>query len=509
MTRLSSRLLLRLWGTTAALIIILFAADCWVLRDDLRREACRGTEELARVYATILASQSSQAGLSPGRLLDTAPATLLARSKLGRDGYALLVDAEGRIRSRHGSTEGRRLDTLDRDLLRQITAKPAGHFEGREPFGGALAWIAHATVGDTGLRVVAFHPQKDLSRRIYSVNRVELWIALGGLAALLLLTALNAGAIARPVVRLSEAAARVATGDLHSEPPAIPGRDELAALADSFAKMVQGLRTQMVELERVTAERERFQSELRIARDIQRSILPRTFPPFPGEARFDVYAETLPAHEMGGDFYDFFLLSDQRLGLVIADVSDKGVPAALFMAVSRTLLRSVTLRGGAPGVCLSQVNSLLSADNDSSMFVTLFYGILDPATGELEYANAGHNPPLVLGSGAAPRRLDGKPGCPLGACDQMSYPLHHARIAPGELLFLYTDGITEAVDPRDQLFSEERLVSLLARSPRRSPREVITEVVAAVRAHAGERAQFDDITALALAYHGAESSRPC
>ncbi len=204
---------------------------------------------------------------------------------------------------------------------------------------------------------------------------------------------------------------------------------------------------------------------------IQRSILPSNFPPFPDRKDFELHAAMVPAREVGGDLFDFFLLDDDHLGFVIGDVSGKGVPAALFMSVARTLLRATAQHRTSPGECLTYVNDSLAEQNVAAMFVTLFYGVLNTRTGDLEFANGGHNPPYVFSSDGKLRALRGKSGPLLGMLEGCQYKTLHDRIAPGEGLLLYTDGVTEAVEKGTEFFGEQRLEQVLsehAASRRRS-----------------------------------------
>ncbi len=296
--------------------------------------------------------------------------------------------------------------------------------------------------------------------------------------------------------------------------------DEVAHISTAFDRMKAVIESQQQELrdanqtleQRVTErteqlrvtmeEKERIGSELRIASDIQKSILPRTFPPFPDRADFDLYAETIPAKEMGGDFYDFFLIDRDRLGLVIADVSGKGVPAAIFMAVSRTMLKATAMLGVDPAECLRRVNNLLCPDNESAMFVTVFYGILNTGTGELEYGNAGHNPPYLLSAQESVALLENPGGMALGVIQDSPYRAKRLRLRPGEGLFLYTDGVTEAMDAQGVLFTDARLKHLLGRILAGSPSAMVRDTVDAVRQHAAGEAQADDITLLVVRYLG-------
>lgn len=291
----------------------------------------------------------------------------------------------------------------------------------------------------------------------------------------------------------------------------------LEALSGSVAVAIENagiyaqLKQQVAALEQAVHEHNELvaiRRELDIASTIQQSILPRTFPPFPERRDFDIFAAMLPAREVGGDFYDFFLVDDRRLGVVIGDVSGKGVPAAIFMAISRTLLKSTALQGLSPGECLQHVNHLLCLDNSAEMFVTLFYGLLDTATGELAYSNGGHNPPLILRDDGRVEWLAGTGGMALGILADVRYAAKQTMLQPSDAIFLYTDGITEAMDVSGTLFSDRRLSGVLEQRNGASPDALIRAVVDEVRAHAGDVAQSDDITALCVK-RSAEPSAPC
>ncbi len=251
-----------------------------------------------------------------------------------------------------------------------------------------------------------------------------------------------------------------------------------------------------------------LQQELNVARTIQQSMVPRVFPPFPDRPELDVYATMLPARNVGGDYYDYFLVDHNRLGVVIGDVSGKGVPAALFMAICRTLLRSVALRGAAPGDCLREINDTLSNDNAQTMFITLFYGLLDLTTGRLEYSNGGHNPPYVLSPSGAVRAVPSTEDTMLGVMDALEYNTREIALLPGDLLFLYTDGITEAMDPQSRMFTDRRLETLLTASAGATAEATIRAAVGAVREFAAGAPQSDDVTAVALRYRAARDSEP-
>ena len=244
-----------------------------------------------------------------------------------------------------------------------------------------------------------------------------------------------------------------------------------------------------------------IQQDLNVAREIQQAILPKVFPPFPMQHHFDVYASMVSAKEVGGDFFDFFQIDAHRLGFVIGDVSGKGVPAAIFMAVSRTLIRATALKGVSAGECMYYVNNLLCNESVRSMFVTVFYGILNTSTGEVEYVNAGHNPPYLLSSSGI-RKVEMTNGLALGILEEVSFQSKILVMNPGEKLFLYTDGITEAFNNELVAYGEAKLESFLNQCSGLPIETIIKDSLEDVNAFVGGALQSDDITMLAIAYNG-------
>ena len=216
-----------------------------------------------------------------------------------------------------------------------------------------------------------------------------------------------------------------------------------------------------------------IQQELHVASEVQRSIIPKDFEIFPNESKYELSAEMIPASEVGGDFYDFFMLDNERLGLVIGDVSGKGMPAALFMAISRTLLKALAYKHQSPHDCLNDVNYLLSQDNPRSMFVTLFYAVLNISNGEIEYTNGGHNSPSIITKEADLISLNHCEGCALGVHEEFEYKSERITLEPGSSLVLYTDGIPEAINTSDEAFSENRLLKLFKNSASISSNQLI------------------------------------
>jgi phosphoserine phosphatase RsbU/P len=270
---------------------------------------------------------------------------------------------------------------------------------------------------------------------------------------------------------------------------------------------------QVRRLREAAADRDRLLAldhDLRTATEIQRSFLPPSPAPFNGRTDFHVHAAMVPARAVGGDFFDYFLVRPddrgaERLGVVVGDVSGKGIPAALLMAVSRSLLRAAALQGATPAECLAQVNRQLLRDAPSSLFVTVFCASLDPHSGELLYVNAGHLPPLLLRANGTIEALPGR-GMMIGAFDCPNLEPRQAHLCPGDLLLVYSDGVTDALDLSGKELGDERLHEVLRQHGPAGPEELVKEVVAAVRTFAGEAAQFDDVTALALRYDGEQKS---
>lgn len=251
-----------------------------------------------------------------------------------------------------------------------------------------------------------------------------------------------------------------------------------------------------------SADKQQIASELSVATHIQTSMLPRIFPAFPAQKEFDIYAMTNPAKEVGGDFYDFFLVDDDHLAVVVADVSGKGIPAALFMVIAKTLIKDHAQRGTSPDVVFTEVNRLLCEANDEGMFVTAWLGVLELSTGHLSYVNAGHNPPLLRRAGGGYDYLRTRSGFVLAGVEETRYRSCSLELAPGDALFLYTDGVTEATDAEKQLYGEERLAAALNSHKDYAPKELLSAVRDDVEAFVGQAPQFDDITVLSLCYYG-------
>ncbi|HKX50629.1 MAG TPA: SpoIIE family protein phosphatase [Candidatus Binatia bacterium] len=334
-------------------------------------------------------------------------------------------------------------------------------------------------------------------------NRIRLAMVVSGLVLLLgsMIAIFGAKTISRPIADLTEMTRRIAGGDF-TQRIAISAKNEIGALATSFNEMTRRLNESIEHLKETTAAKERIESELQIAHDIQMSMVPKIFPPFPERSEFDIFATLVPAKEVGGDLYDFFFIDDDHLCFAVGDVSGKGVPASLFMAVTKTLFRATAGNGGSPGEILARLNTEICRDNESCMFVTFFCGILNIHTGEVHYSNAGHNLPFYLSrDGVSP--LENFGGISLGLVEGSPYATGRMVLRPGDDLLLYTDGVTEAMDLAKTLYSDERLEQFLGTNRSSAPRQIIGDLVSDVRHFAGQAPQSDDITVLALRYFGA------
>ena len=300
--------------------------------------------------------------------------------------------------------------------------------------------------------------------------------------------------ITRPIRKLTAAVQIMGKGDL-SHRVEIESRDEVGILARSFNKMASDLKTHIEIVRRTTAENERVQKELDLARGIQKSFLPEAPPDVPG---FDMAALNTPAMEVGGDFYDFIPVGLDQYGLVIADVSGKGFSAALFMALSRTMLRANTLGNPTVTQTISRANNMIAEGDRTNMFVTLFYGVLDPKLKTLTYVNAGHNPPLVLGRAGGDVVMLAARGIALGVMTDMAFEEKEITLRQGDILVLFTDGVTEAINLKGEMFGQERLAKMVVENKNLSAQEIIKKIEQTVVEYSEGQPQFDDLTLLAV-----------
>ena len=276
--------------------------------------------------------------------------------------------------------------------------------------------------------------------------------------------------------------------------------DEIEELFNSFKEMYGDVKDYIKKLEGVTAEKERIGAELDVAKHIQASMLPCIFPAFPERKEIDIYATMEPAKEVGGDFYDFFMVDDTHLAIVMADVSGKGVPAALFMVIGKTLIKDHTTPGRDLGKVFTEVNNLLCESNSEELFITAFEGVLDLVTGEFVYVNAGHEMPFICKAGGNFEPYKIRAAFVLAGMEGMKYRAGSMMLEPGDKIFQYTDGVTEATNVNNELYGMERLGTILNKVKNGTPHEILPAVKKDIDEFVGEAEQFDDITMLCLEY---------
>ena len=432
-----------------------------------------------------------------GRIIHTPTATT---------GYAFLLNERGEL------IEQERPDMFipaaGSDIRRKMTAGGSGiEFD---PSGEAFVFYApirsiHSADGKSFWSIGITMPRAEITRLADAIQKLigfVLNLSLGMLAVILIIVVYAANRMSRgitgPILELDAGAMRIGKGDLDYTLKLKTG-DEIEELANTFNQMTGELKNYIRNLKETTAAKERFESELRMAHEIQMSFLKKIFPPFPDHKEFSLYANLEPAREVGGDLYDFSMIDERRLVFYVGDVSDKGVPASLVMAMTMTLMKRASQQPGiTPAGILRQVNMALAEDNVNAMFVTLFIGMLDVETGTLSFSNAGHNPPLILGADGRCRYLALPDGLVLGVMPETEYSDDSVHLERGDLIVAYTDGVTEAMNPGRQLYSEERLQQTLVTLEGRSVEDIVHQLIASVRTHAAGAPQSDDIAILAL-----------
>jgi phosphoserine phosphatase RsbU/P len=440
---------------------------------------------------------------------------IVSSIRIGETGYAFLVSHNGTFVTHPNpalimnesifSVAEERNDPHLRAIGRDMIAGKSGFIPTMDMLSGARGWMAYAPLPSSGWSLAVLFPQHEVMADISQLNRRVLLLGTGGFILLYGIITWIARGITRPLRELTAAATDISEGNLDTPIPPVRTRDEVGTLAASFHFMRDSLKEHISNLTETTAAKERIESELRLAHDIQMGILPHTFPAFPDRKEFDIYANIVPAREVGGDLYDYFLIDNTRLCFAIGDVSGKGVPASLFMAITKMLIKAKTDTLLGPGEILERVNEVLSEDNPSMMFVTLFLGIFDVATGSLAYSNGGHNPPYIIRADGTVAQLEGTKGIALGAVEGLSFQSKEITLKKGDKLFLYTDGVSEAANPRDELYSEGRLENDLSDLKHESLADMIGCILGRVEAFSAEAPQADDITMMALEFYTAEN----
>ena len=364
------------------------------------------------------------------------------------------------------------------------------------------SWIYYSPLPTTAWSMGVVAPEDELFADIHQLSRHVFLIAIAGFTILLLVIFTITNRMISPLETLASTTTDIARGNLDIQLPHVTSHDEVGDLSRSFEEMRVSLKEYISNLAASIKARERLDSELKIAQNIQMNFLPKRFPPFPDKTEFEIYAKLEAAKYVGGDFFDFFLLDEDKLFISIGDVADKGVPAALFMAMSKTLMKGVAEQEIGPAEILMKVNDEIAQDNDTFMFVTVFCGILNLQTGEFIYSNAGHNPPVLIRKNQAPEWLKLPEGFILGPMMNTVYKNVRMDLNPGDLLLLYTDGVNEAMNEEHIIYSDERLIDTVAERNSASAEGLVSLVMESVKRYSGEQPQSDDITILGLRYDG-------
>ena len=358
-------------------------------------------------------------------------------------------------------------------------------------------FLYHAPIKRTGWSAGIIIPAEASFGVINMIIKVLAAIMLIGIIIVAWICRSTIHRITKPLTHFADSADEIARGNFGAELPIIKSKDEMLRLRNSFATMQHSLVEQIEEIKTVNEERGRMEGELHIARNIQMSMLPKTFPAFPDRTDIDIYAQLTPAREVGGDLYDY-LIRNEKLFFCIADVSGKGVPASLVMAVTRALFRTATAHHSSPGKIIASINDLMAEENESNMFVTMFIGVLDLPTGRLRYSNAGHNAPIKKVRNEA-WVLPCDPNLPVGIEKGWKYTTQETTIEPMTTIFLYTDGLTEAENIYHEQFQERRMYDVILQTASK-PQTLINEMSARVEQFVDNAEPSDDLTMLAVQY---------
>lgn len=441
---------------------------------------------------------------------------------LGKNSYAMLIDKNGRIiASPQMTSEQTEFDNILRDL-----SLPA--YEAKDKLlsgntGVTLTssdiYYAYTPVASADWTLAIHVPASDITEPIAQIREsinsktddtaasmrrnilTAILIFVISFAVIIFIVVILARRFAvrltMPLLSLRNDVGEIRRGNLEYRAE-IHDNDEIGDLADSFNHMALSLEQYINDLTLVTAEKERIGAELDVAKHIQASMLPCIFPAFPERLELDIYATMTPAKEVGGDFYDFFLVDDDRLAMVMADVSGKGVPAALFMVIAKTLLKNVTQTGLSPKAVLEKVNNQLCINNEAEMFVTVWLGILEISTGKLTCANAGHEYPVIKRAGGDYELVKDKHGFVLAGMEGSRYKEYTLQMESGDRLFLYTDGVAEATNIHNELYGTDKMLVALNRSKDMNCEILLRRMKKEIDSFVGEAPQFDDITMLSM-----------
>lgn len=490
-------------------------------------------------YIPIISSDNKLIGVIGADVLLKSINDDIINAQLYGSGKTFLLDKDGKLIAAEGiSSQGKNWDEeLDTKIITNtddpkmkqllseiISGEPGVQIANTENYGKIV--IAYAPLKSLGWTLAVIHPLNDIIQPALDFKeRIDSYTSISknsishsifssvyqlvSIFAVIIIVAIILALkfskrLTKPILELNNDVRKIGKGDFQAKLHVDTG-DEIEELAEAFNQMTSDLKEHIDDLQRVTSEKEKISSELTIAREIQHSILPKLFPPFPNRCGLDIFAALESAKEVGGDLYDFMLLDDDHLYICIGDVSGKGVPASLFMAVGKTLLKSTIQRVQDPAKALFHVNNELNSGNDACMFITLFCGIFNLRTNELTYSNAGHNPPLIISDEDA-TFLDFAKAPPLAIMEDIEYHNQTITLDYGCKFLMYTDGVTEAMNASLELYSEERLVNFLKSNPCKTAEKCISMILKDIALYASEAEQSDDITLICFSYRPTENS---
>lgn len=424
------------------------------------------------------------------------------------DGYKILLNSGGKLQCSPSMQKGDNLETIFGDYAKTISDKVLNEGKGfvSSVAKGQDVYVFYDNSIDCGWSLLTIIPVSSILKPAQSFGQIisQTNITAAVLCFLLLVILGSFGylicrRLLSPFGELTEKISAI-TGDNIDYVSEIHTGDEVELLSHKFERVVVHLKEYVEKLMVVTAEKERVSAELDVAKNIQASMLPCIFPPYPDRAEFDIVACMNPAKEVGGDFYDFFMIDDSHIAIVMADVSGKGIPAALFMVIGKTLIKDHTVSGINLGDVFANVNNMLCESNSEEMFITAFEAVLDLKTGYLEFVNAGHEMPFISKKDGAFEIHKVKPGFVLAGMEGIKYTTGSIKIEPGTRIFLYTDGVPEATDANEELFGMTRLENTLNTIKDCRLDEILPKVRGAVDEFVGEAPQFDDLTMLCLEF---------
>jgi sigma-B regulation protein RsbU (phosphoserine phosphatase) len=352
--------------------------------------------------------------------------------------------------------------------------------------------------------MIMYVPDQELLKDFYTLFRYLIGISIIGFILLIFVTIVISRRFTKPIKNLAKITHEIGKGNFNITLPEIKTKDEVGILNSAINKMQNSLKLYVKDIEKTTSARERIEQELQIARDIQMGIIPKNFPPFPKIKSFDLFAHLEQAREVGGDLYDFFMIDHDHLCIAIGDVSGKGVPAALFMAISRTLLRAKATLHFKPQEIIASMNRTISNENENQMFVTFAIGILDIFNGDFEYCSAGHNPPYIYRANGDFELMKIKVNIPLGIDSEYTYKSDKLTLGDGDKFFIYTDGVTEAMDNKGDFFTDERLLQSLSLHKDENITEIIHKTKKDIFSFTKGSPQSDDLAMMILSYFQTE-----